>query len=411
MQADTVFYIILAIIIIDFGFNLWLKLLNASWFDKALPEVVSEVYDQEAYLKSQAYKKTNFKFGLFQYIVQSVLLIVFLSLGGFAWLNDWVYQFTESPLIAALLFFGVLYAAQLVLGVPFGYYQNFFIEERFGFNKSSIKLWLGDLIKSLVLSTIVGGGLLAMLFVIYEELQDDFWWVAWLAFIGFSLFMNLFYSKLIVPIFNKQSPLESGKLREQINAYAEQVGFKLKNIFVIDGSKRSTKANAYFSGFGSQKRITLYDTLIEKLEEEEIVSVLAHEVGHYKKKHIIYNLLISVITTGFTLYIFGLLVDNPLLSMALGVEQPSFHIGLTAFAILFSPISELVGFFSGYLSRKFEFQADQYAAKTYKADKLIAALKKLSKDSLSNLTPHPFYVFVNYSHPTLAHRIKALQTQ
>ncbi|MDT8347585.1 MAG: M48 family metallopeptidase, partial [Flavobacteriaceae bacterium] len=297
MQAETVFYLLLAIVVFDFGFNLWLKLLNASWFDKAVPEVVADVYDNEAYLKSQAYKKTNFKFGLFQYIFQSILLIVFLSLDGFAWVNDWVYQFTESPLIAALLFFGVLYAAQLILGIPFGYYQNFIIEERFGFNKSSLKLWLGDLLKSLLLSAIIGGGLLAIIFVIYEELQTHFWWVAWLVFVGFSLFMNLFYSKLIVPMFNKQSPLEDGSLRDQINAYAQQVGFTLKNIFIIDGSKRSTKANAYFSGFGNQKRITLYDTLIEKLEEEEIVSVLAHEVGHYQKKHIIYNILISGITT------------------------------------------------------------------------------------------------------------------
>ena len=219
----------------------------------------------------------------------------------------------------------------------------------------------------------------------------------------------MFYSKLIVPLFNKQTPLEAGTLRDKISAYAKTVGFNLDKIFVIDGSKRSTKANAYFSGFGSEKRVTLYDTLINDLDDDEIVAVLAHEVGHYKKKHIIFNLVASIILTGLTLYILSLFISNPLLSQALGVETPSFHIGLIAFGLLYSPISEITGLIMNLFSRKFEYQADNFAKTTYKAEPLITALKKLSKNSLSNLTPHPAYVFMHYSHPTLLQRIKNLK--
>jgi len=222
--------------------------------------------------------------------------------------------------------------------------------------------------------------------------------------------MNMFYSKLVVPLFNKQVPLECGDLRDKIAAYAATVGFKLNKIFVIDGSKRSTKANAYFSGFGSEKRVTLYDTLIKDLDEEEIVAVLAHEIGHYKRKHIIFNLLASISLTGFTLYILSILVSNPLLSNALGVEIASFHIGLIAFGLLYSPISEITSLIMNILSRKFEYQADNYAKNTYASEPLISSLKKLSKNSLSNLTPHPAYVFMHYSHPTLQERIKNLRS-
>jgi STE24 endopeptidase len=221
--------------------------------------------------------------------------------------------------------------------------------------------------------------------------------------------MNMFYSKLIVPLFNKQTPLEAGELRNKISAYAESVGFNLDKIFVIDGSKRRTKANAYFSGFGSEKRVTLYDTLVNDLDDEEIVAVLAHEVGHYKKKHIIFNLVTSIILTGLTLFILSIFISNPLLSNAIGVEIPSFHVGLITFGLLYSPISEITGLIMNYVSRVFEYQADDYAKNTYKAESLITSLKKLSRNSLSNLTPHKAYVFMHYSHPTLLERVKNLK--
>jgi STE24 endopeptidase len=256
---------------------------------------------------------------------------------------------------------------------------------------------------------IVGGGILALIIWFYQSTGTNFWLYAWGLVAVFVLFMNMFYSKLIVPLFNKQTPLEAGDLRDKIAAYAETVGFKLDKIFVIDGSKRSTKANAYFSGFGSEKRVTLYDTLINDLDEDEIVAVLAHEVGHYKKKHVIFNLISSILLTGLTLYILSLFISNPMLSNALGVEIPSFHIGLIAFGMLYSPISEITGLIMNLFSRKFEYQADDYAKNTFKAEPLITSLKKLSKNSLSNLTPHPAYVFMHYSHPTLLERIRNLR--
>jgi STE24 endopeptidase len=251
--------------------------------------------------------------------------------------------------------------------------------------------------------------LLACIVWFYGYAGTDFWLYAWAVITGFSIVANMFYARLIVPLFNKQKPLEDGSLRLRIETYAAKVGFALDKIFVIDGSKRSTKANAYFSGFGSEKRVTLYDTLIHDLEEDEIVAVLAHEVGHYKKKHIIINLFASILTTGFTLWLLSLFVGNPLLSQALHVAQPSFHIGLIAFGILYTPISEVSGLLMNYLSRRFEYEADDYAKTTYAAEPLISALKKLSKNNLSNLTPHPAYVFAHYSHPTLLQRFQNLK--
>jgi len=296
-----------------------------------------------------------------------------------------------------------------IIGTPFSYYQTFVIEEKFGFNKSTKKLFLIDKIKGWLMSAALGGGILSLIIWFYEFAGVHFWLYAWALVAVFSLFMNMFYAKLIVPLFNKQTPLEAGSLRNKIAAYAEKAGFQLDNVFVIDGSKRSTKANAYFSGFGSQKRITLYDTLITDLEEDEIVAVLAHEVGHYKRKHIIYNLLLSTLITGFTLWLLSLFIASPVLSEALGVQIPSFHIGMIAFGLLYSPISQITGLFMNSLSRKFEYQADNYAKETHNSDDLISSLKKLSKNSLSNLTPHDTYVWFHYSHPSLLQRIVNLK--
>jgi STE24 endopeptidase len=297
-----------------------------------------------------------------------------------------------------------------IITTPFAYYKTFVIEERFGFNKTTIKTFILDKVKGWFMLAIIGGGILALIIWFYEATGNHFWLYAWILVTAFSVFMNMFYSKLIVPLFNKQTPLEEGELRNKIADYAKTVGFKLNKIFVIDGSKRSTKANAYFSGFGSEKRVTLYDTLIKDLDDEEIVAVLAHEVGHYKRKHIIFNLFASILLTGLTLYILSLFISNPLLSNALGVNIPSFHIGLIAFGLLYSPISEITGLIMNVMSRKFEYQADNYAKDTYAGEPLITSLKKLSKNSLSNLTPHPAYVFMHYSHPTLLERIKNLRS-
>lgn len=409
MSANSLFYIILAIIIINFIVDKVLDALNAKHFNDTLTEDLKDVYDTAEYKKSQNYKAINYKFGLLTSTFSVLLTVSFLWLDGFEFVDNIARGYSKNPIIIALIFFGIITIGSDILTTPFSYYSTFVIEEKFGFNKTSIKTFFLDKIKGWLMMAIVGGGILALIIWFYQATGDNFWLYAWGLVATFSLFMNMFYSKLIVPLFNKQKPLEAGNLRDKISEYAKTVGFKLDKIFVLDGSKRSTKANAYFSGFGSEKRVTLYDTLINDLDDDEIVAVLAHEVGHYKKKHIIFNLVTSILLTGLTLFILSLFISNPLLSQALGVQIPSFHIGLVAFGMLYAPISEITGLIMNVFSRKFEYQADDYAKNTYKAEPLITSLKKLSKNSLSNLTPHPAYVFMHYSHPTLQERIGNLK--
>ncbi|MFK7781405.1 M48 family metallopeptidase [Psychroserpens sp.] len=409
MTATILFYIIISIILINFIIDKILNALNAKHYNDAIPEELNDVYDETDYKKSQDYKKTNYKFGIFSSLFSIVLTLGFLILDGFEYVDDIARNFSEHPIIIALLFFGIIMIGSDIISTPFSVYKTFVIEEKFGFNKTTVKTFILDKIKGLLMSVILGGGILALIIWFYQQTEEQFWLYTWGIIIVFTIFMNLFYARLIAPLFNKQTPLEDGPLREEISEYAQSVGFSLKNIFVIDGSKRSTKANAYFSGFGSEKRITLYDTLINDLEEDEIVAVLAHEVGHYKRKHIIFNLASSILLTGIMLYILSIFISNPLLSNALGVKIPSFHVGLIAFGMLYAPISEIIGLVMNYMSRKFEYQADDYAKTTYKVEPLISSLKKLSKNSLSNLTPHPSYVFMHYSHPTLLERVRNLK--
>ncbi|WP_028872233.1 M48 family metallopeptidase [Psychroserpens burtonensis] len=409
MTYITLFYIIIFIISINFVIDKVLDYLNAKNYDNPVPIELEDVYDDTEYKKSQAYKKTNYKFGLWSSLFSLVLTLGFLFLDGFEYVDNFARSYSENPVIVALIFFGIIMLASDLMSTPFSYYKTFVIEERFGFNKTTKKTFVLDKIKGLIMMAVLGGLILALIIWFYQQTQELFWLYTWGIVTLFTVLMNLFYSKLIVPLFNKQTPLEDGTLRDKISTYASSVGFNLDKIFIIDGSKRSTKANAYFSGFGSEKRVTLYDTLVKDLDEEEIVAVLAHEVGHYKKKHIVFNLLASIALTGVTLYVLSVFISNPLLSNALGVEIPSFHVGLIAFGLLYSPISELTSLVMNQLSCKFEYQADDYAKNTYSAEPLVSSLKKLSKNSLSNLTPHPAYVAMHYSHPTLLERVKNLR--
>ncbi|MCP4054984.1 MAG: M48 family metallopeptidase [Mesoflavibacter sp.] len=409
MNHTTLFYIIIAIISINFIIDKILDALNAKHYKDQLPEELQDVYDEDEYKKSQRYKATNYRFGILTSTFSFVLTLAFFFLDGFAFVDQLTRQITDHNILVTLIFFGIIMIGSDILTTPFSYYKTFVIEEQFGFNKTTKTTFILDKIKGWLMTIIVGGIILGIITWFYHTTKDLFWIYAWILVSVFTIFINLFYSRLIVPVFNKQTPLEDGSLRDAISKYAESAGFNLDKIFIIDGSKRSTKANAYFSGFGNEKRVTLYDTLVNDLDEDEIVAVLAHEVGHYKKKHIIFNLISSILLTGFTFFILSLLIDNPMLSEALGVQETSFHIGLIAFGILYSPLSEITGLIMNWFSRKFEYQADDYAKNTYKAEPLITSLKKLSKNSLSNLTPHPAYVFMHYSHPTLLERIKNLK--
>lgn len=408
MTANTLFYIIVGILIISFIVDKILDWLNAKHYNDPIPKELQDVFDENSYKKSQDYKKTNYRFSIFTSSFSLLLTLSFLIFDGFKYVDQLSRKFSDNPIIMALIFFGIIIIGSSLLNIPFSYYKTFIIEERFGFNKTTKHTFLLDQLKSLLMTSIIGGLILALIVWFYQMTEAQFWIYAWFLITVFTIFMNMFYSRLIVPLFNKQTPLEKGSLRDKISTYASSVGFQLDNIFVIDGSKRSTKSNAYFSGFGREKRVTLYDTLIHDLNEEEIVAVLAHEVGHYKKNHIIFNLITSILMSGLMLFILSIFISNPMLSKALGVEEPSFHVGLIAFGILYTPFSEVTALLMNWISRKFEYQADNYAKQTYNAEFLISALKKLNKNSLSNLTPHPAYVFVHYSHPTLLQRMKNL---
>ncbi len=404
MTSDTLFYILISILIISFIVDKVLDALNAKHYKDPIPPELSDVYEEEDYLKSQNYKKVNDRFSSIASSISLVVTLFFFYLDGFAFVDEWARTFSDNTIIIALIFFGSIMFASDLLSTPFSYYHTFIIEEKFGFNKTTLKTFLVDKIKGWLMSAILGGLLLSIIIWFYESVGSNFWLYAWGIIAVFIFFINMFYARLIVPLFNKQTPLCDGSLKTKIQNYVQKVGFKIDKIVVIDGSKRSTKANAYFSGFGSEKRVTLFDTLIKDLEEEEIVAVLAHEVGHYKRKHILFNLIINILVMGFTFWLLSLFIGNPILSEALNVALPSFHIGLIAFGILYSPISELTGLLMNFISRIFEYQADNYAKETFDASPLISGLKKLNKNSLSNLTPHPAYVFVYYSHPTLLQR-------
>jgi len=407
-MAQTIFYIIVGIIIFDYILERILDYLNSTYWSNKLPKELEGIYDAEKYKKSQEYEKTKQRFSLVTDSFNLILMMLMLFLGGFAFVDDLVRQYTQNPILMALLFFGILGFAADILTTPFSVYSTFVIEEKFGFNKTTPKTFILDKLKGWLLAFIIGGGLLALVVWIYESTGEWFWVIAWAAIGGFTIFMTMFYSNLIVPLFNKQTPLEEGGLRSAIETFARKVGFRLKNIFVMDGSKRSSKANAYFSGLGAKKRIVLFDTLIKDHTNEELVGILAHEIGHYKKKHTLTGTIISLLQTGLMLYILSLFIRNPLLSEALGAKEASFHISILAFGLLYSPLSLILGLVMNIVSRKNEFTADRFAGENYFPKALQEALIKLSVNHLSNLCPHPAYVFFYYSHPPLLQRLKAL---
>lgn len=400
---------IIIILAVGFIVERILDYLNSTYWSDELPDELKGIYDPEKYRKSQAYLRVKQRFSILTDSFSLTVMLLMLLLGGFAWMDNLVREHTTHPILMALFFFGILGLAADLLFTPFSVYSTFVIEERFGFNKTTPKTFILDKLKGWLLGAILGGGILSLIIWIYLVTGPLFWVLAWLAISLFSVFMTMFYSTLIVPLFNRQTPLEAGELRDSIEAFAAKVGFRLDNIFVINGSKRSRKANAYFSGLGAKKRIVLFDTLIADHTTDELVAVLAHEVGHYKKKHTLTGILLSIAQTGLMLFILSLFIGNPLLSQAVGATEGSFHMGILAFGILYSPISMILGLGMNYLSRIHEYAADRFAGENFDARSLHEALKKLSVNNLSNLRPHPAYVFVYYSHPPVLKRLEALE--
>jgi len=406
---NTLLIIILAIIVAEYFLDLFLDYLNKKAWSDQVPKDLEDVYPAEKFENHKRYRKANDSFGLVSDGFNIILIISILLLGGFAFVDSLAAGISTNPIWRALLFMGILGLASTIIHLPFSWYSTFVIETKFGFNKTTPATFWLDLVKGLLLGAIIGGPLFALIIWFYQLTGNLFWVYAWALMAFFTIFMSMFYTSLILPLFNKQKPLEDGELRQAIEQFSLKAGFKLDNIFVMDGSKRSTKANAFFSGLGPRKRIVLYDTLINDLETDEIVAVLAHEVGHYKLKHTLWGTLMGIVQMGAILFVFSLVVGSPELSYALGASERLFHLGLLSFGLLLSPVSLVIGLFVNVLSRKNEYAADAFAARYLDGELLISALKKISANALSNPTPHPVYVFFHYSHPSLLTRIQAIR--
>ena len=408
------YFIFIALTVIGFYLlDVCGRILNLSALQPELPAEFSDTFESEEYAKSQRYTRDGSKFHILEDTVSLIIFLAFWWMGGFRWVDDFARGISGSEIVQGLIFAGVLYLGSLVISLPFELYSTFVIEEKYGFNKTTIGTFFVDKLKGLGLAVALGAPLLAALFWVFGKFGPNAWLYGWGLMTGFSLLMMYLAPQVILPLFNKFKPLEDGELKTAIQAMSEKCQFPLTEVFEIDGSKRSTKSNAFFTGMGKNKKIALYDTLIKNHGTNELVAVLAHEIGHFKKKHIYQTLVLSILQMGVLFYLMGKVLNNPGLFEAFGIsaENVSVYGSLVFFTFLFEPVSKLLSVGMMILSRKNEFEADAYAADvTGRPQDLITGLKKLSKDNLSNLTPHPFYVFMNYSHPPMLKRIAALRS-
>jgi STE24 endopeptidase len=409
--SDWLLIGIIAFLLIDFTAGSVISFLNEKSANTPLSTEASQIYNADEYKKSLAYGTAKYKVESLTSLVSTVIFLTAIMLGWFAWLDDQIRDRISNNLLVTVTFVGVLIIVSMIGNLPISYYSTFVLEEKFGFNKTTKKLFATDAIKGLVLSLAIGLPLLYLIALIYQELESSFWLVGWLLVSVVSLFMFIFGTRIFLPMFNKLKPLPDGELRTQVEAYCQTQGFPLSKLYEMDASKRSTKLNAFFSGMGRVKIIGLYDTLIEKLTTKETVAVLAHEVGHYKRKHVYTMFAFSNVQTLVIFALLGWLLGNPNLSKALGSQTPSFHLSIIAFFLLFTPVSTLLALINNTFSRHNEYQADQYSIDTYPGarEHMYSALKKLSVESLSNLNPHPVYVAVHYSHPPILDRLANLK--
>lgn len=390
--------------------NFVARRLNAAALDPSLPQEFNDVMDAEKYARSQQYTRAGMRFSDVSETVSFVVGIGFILLGGYNWLDIFVRSFEFGPILTGLAYFACLSLLMALLGLPFEIYHTFVIENHFGFNTTTVRTFIMDRVKGLVLTALIGGILLSALLWFFRATGELAWVWCWAFSVLFNLALVYVAPQWILPMFNKFSPLEQGELSDAITHYAEKQGYDISGIFVMDGSKRSTKANAFFTGLGKRKRIALFDTLINNHTTDEIVAVLAHEIGHSRLGHIRKRLVSSMLKTGVIFYLLSLFLNNRELFDAFGMQHMSIHAGLVFFALLYTPVALVLSVVSNAISRKHEFEADAFAAKTTgDHESLAAALKKLSANSLSNLTPHPLTVWLNYGHPPVLARIKRLR--
>lgn len=404
--------IILSIIAIDYLLNLIVERLNVKHASGDLPCEFEGFYDAQKYKLAQAYLKENTNFHLIKDTISVIITLVFILAGGFNFIDNIARSFNQGPILTGLIFTGILGAALQILSIPFSAYHTFVIEAKYGFNKTTLKTFILDIIKGLILTIIIGAIVLSAVFWFFYAAGFLAWVYCWIAVTLFQLFLLFIAPVVIMPLFNKYTPLEEGELKNAIENYAKEQKFALAGVFKMDASRRSTKSNAFFTGFGKFRRIALFDTLIQKHTTDELVSVLAHEIGHYKKKHFIKGIILSIITTGIMFFILSFFINNKGLFDAFKMQNLSIYASLVFFGFLYSPINLFISIFSNIISRKHEYEADNFAVITYKKpDSFITALKKLTVDNLSNLTPHPLKVFLDYSHPPILKRIEAIKEQ
>ena len=398
--------VILLIVIGESLVTAVLRYLNHSWRDKPIPANLADIYDKDRYATQQEYEKVNYKFSIASQSTNLLVVVVVLVSGFLGLLDSVADNLFSHPIFTALFFFAVLSFGKDIINLPFSIYHTFVIEERFSFNRTTPKTFILDVLKGWVLKILIGGTLLAIVAYLYGVAPNLFWVYAWAVISVVSIFFSMFYTSIIVPIFNKLEPLPAGALREAIEALARKTDFNLAHIYVMDASKRSTKANAFFSGLGFKKSIVLYDTLVKEFTVEETVAVLGHEIGHYKKKHTLQHTVASVLETGISLFLMSLVLGHPAFADALGVNDSSFHIGLLVFTLMYAPITFVLETGMNIWSRHHEHEADIFARQYYAVEPMVAALKKLARQTLSNLTPHPLYVFFTYSHPPMKERLE-----
>jgi STE24 endopeptidase len=401
---------ILALLVFNWLLSLIVETLNVRNVSTEIPAEFQGIYDVEKYAKSQRYLRENTRFGQIQAGIMLPLTIAFILLGGFKWINGIAQTAApDSMIVQGLVFGGILVLLGQLVGIPFSIYDTFVIEERYGFNKTTPKTFVVDILKGLMLTVLLGAPVFALILWIFSAVANAWLW-AWGALAVIQLFIMFIAPVVILPLFNKFTPLEDGELKTKIQEFAAAQKYTLSGIFKIDGSKRSTKSNAYFTGFGKTKRIALFDTLIEKHTTGELVGVLAHEIGHCKKGHIKKGIIISLASSLLMFFILSLFITKQGLYAAFGIEGTPLYAGFIFFGFLYAPISMILGLLGNILSRKHEYEADAFAAETtQQPGEMISALKKLSVDNLSNLTPHPLKVFLEYSHPPVLERIKALR--
>ena len=409
-MEQTYYYIIIGALVVEYLLSTISSVLNMNSITSTIPDGFQEFYDDKKYSKSQEYLKDKTKLGLYSSTFSLILTLIVIHFGLFGFLDEFVRSNSTHYIISGLLFFGILFLINDILNIPFSLYSTFVVEEKYGFNKTSIHTFIADKCKGYGLTIVFGSAIMVPVFYFFNTFQDNGWWIAWALITAFMIAVQPLFVHVIAPMFNKFTPLEDGDLKAAIEEFANKVGFPIGRIDVMDGSKRSAHSNAYFSGFGKSRRIALFDTLLDKHSTEEIVSVVAHEIGHYKKKHIITGTVLGVIETGIMLYIFNLFMNDSDLFAVFSVDTVSIYCGLVFFSMLYSPISMVTSIFTTAMSRKNEFEADAYALETtQKPEPLISMLKGLSASNLSHLTPHPLMVFLSYSHPPVVDRIAAVQ--